>query len=294
MRKLINIRQKNHYPTATSEKKRNTRATRKKPAPKWVEPTVKTIAIFSVIAAVFGGPLWLLQSGIISRSLDSIWKETVIQTAELGLRVDQVLLRGRHNASRSDIIQSVGLKRGDPILGFEINTLRKRLIKLPWVRDATIKRKWPDTVEIHIAERQPMVIWQRKQRLYLVDTDGVAITSKALDRFQNLLIVVGEGAPKATPTLLAMIASQPSLVSKVVAATLIGKRRWNVMLKGGIKIRLPEKDPHKAWQHLAHLNTKHKLLARDVNMIDMRLPRRLLIRPGVLGTQTTSFKGQKT
>ena len=128
----------------------------------------------------------------------------------------------------------------------------------------------------------------------LVDTDGVAITSKELDRFQNLLIVVGEGAPKATPTLLAMIASQPSLVSKVAAATLIGKRRWNVMLKGGIKIRLPEKDPHKAWQHLAHLNTKHKLLARDVNMIDMRLPRRLLIRPGVLGTQTTSFKGQKT
>ena len=294
MRKLINIRQKNHYPTATSEKKRNTRATRKKPAPKWVEPTVKTIAIFSVIAAVFGGPLWLLQSGIISRSLDSIWKETVIQTAKLGLRVDQVLLRGRHNASRSDIIQSVGLKRGDPILGFQINTLRKRLNKLPWVRDAMIKRKWPDTVEIHISERQPMVIWQRKKRLYLIDTEGVSITSKGLDRFKDLLIVVGEGAPKATPTLLAIIASQPSLVNKVIAATLIGKRRWNVLLKSGIKIRLPETDPHKAWQHLAHLNTKHKLLARDVNMIDMRLPRRLLIRPGILNIQKSGSRGQKT
>ena len=294
MRKLINIRQKNHYLAAASEKKKSARATRKKPAPKWVEPTVKTIAIFSVIGAVFGGPVWLLQSGIVSRGLDFIWKETVTQTAELGLKVDQVLLRGRHNASRTGIIKTVGLKRGDPILGFQINTLRKRLIELPWVRDATIKRKWPDTVEIHIAERQPMVLWQRKKRLYLIDTEGVAFTSNGLDRFQNLLIVVGEGAPKATPTLLAMIASQPSLVSKVAAATLIGKRRWNLLLKGGIKIRLPEKDPHKAWQHLAHLNTKHKLLARDVNMIDMRLPRRLLIRPGVLGTQTTSFRGQKT
>jgi cell division protein FtsQ len=91
-----------------------------------------------------------------------------------------------------------------------------------------------------------------------------------------------------------MIASQPSLVRRVTAATLIGKRRWNLLLKGGIKIRLPEKDPHKAWQHLAHLNAKHKLLARDVNMIDMRIPHRLLIRPGVLGTQPTSFRGQKT
>lgn len=294
MRKLINIIQKNHFPAAASEKKRSARATRKRPAPKWVKPTVKTIACFSVFAAVFGGPVWLFQSGIISRGLDALWKETVTQTAELGLRIDQVLLRGRHFTSRSGVIQTVGLQRGDPILGFQINNLRERLIKLPWVRDATIKRKWPDTVEIHIAERQPMVLWQRKKRLYLIDTEGVAITSKGLGRFQNLLIVVGEGAPKATPTLLAMIASQPSLVSRVAAATLIGKRRWNLLLKSGIKIRLPEKDPHKAWQHLAHLNAKHKLLARDVNMIDMRLPHRLLIRPGVFGTQTKSSRGQKT
>ena len=294
MRKLINIRQKNQYSPTSSKKKKSARASRKKPAPKWLKPTITTISIFSVIAAVFGGPLWLLQSGVISRGLDSIWKETVIQTADLGLRVDQVLLLGRHNASRSDIIQTVGLKRGDPILGFQINTLHKRLNKLPWVRDATIKRKLPDTVEIYISERQPMVIWQRKKRLYLIDTAGVSITSKGLDRFQDLLIVVGEGAPKATPTLLATIASQPSLVNKVVAATLIGKRRWNVLLKGGIKIRLPEKDPHKAWQHLAHLNTKHKLLARDVKMIDMRLPRRLLIRPGILNIQKSGSRGQKT
>tara|TARA_A100001037_G_scaffold305666_1_gene346708 strand:- start:1488 stop:2360 length:873 start_codon:yes stop_codon:yes gene_type:complete len=286
--------QQNKHHKAVISKKRAARATRKKPAPKWVEPTIKTVAIFSVVATMFVGPIWVSQSDIISRGVDSIWKETVSKTAQLGLRVDQVLLRGRHNASRSNIIQTVGLNRGDPILSFQINALRKRLIKLPWIRDATIKRKWPDIVEIHIAERQPMVLWQKKKRLYLMDTEGVAITSKGLDRFRNLLIVVGEGAPKATPTLLAMIASQPSLVSKVAAATLVGKRRWNVILKGGIKIRLPEKDPHKAWQHLAHLNTKHKLLARDVNMIDMRLPRRLLIRPGVLGAQTTSDRGQKT
>ena len=91
MRKLINIRQKNQYSPTSSKKKKSARATRKKPAPKWLKPTITTISIFSVIAAVFGGPLWLLRSGVISRGLDSIWKETVIQTADLGLRVDQAL-----------------------------------------------------------------------------------------------------------------------------------------------------------------------------------------------------------
>ena len=294
MRKLMNIIHKTLYPNAASGKKKSARATRKKPAPKWVQPAGKTTAIIAVTATVFGAPIWLLQSGIISRGLETIWEETVTQTAALGLRVNEVLLRGRHYASRSSIIGTVGLKRGDPILGFQINTLRERLIKLPWVRDATIKRNWPDTVEIHISERLPMVLWQQKKRLYLMDTEGIAITSKRLGRFHDLLIVVGEGAPKATPTLLAVIASEPSLVRKVTAATLIGKRRWDLLLKGGIKIRLPEKNPHKAWQRLAHFNAKHKLLARDVHMIDMRLPHRLLIRPSVLGTQTTRVRGEKT
>jgi cell division protein FtsQ len=282
------------YPDTSPGKKKSSRSARKKPAPKWVRPAVKSGIIVAIAAIAVAGPTWLWQSGNVTRGLESLWQKTITQTAGLGFKIDNVVLRGRRHASRRDVIRAVRLNRGDPILGFNINDLRRRLVKLQWVREAIVTRHWPDTVDIHIVERQPMVLWQRKGRLYLVDTDGVSITSKGLGRFRDLLIVVGKGAPKAAPTLLAMIASEPALAHQVTAATLIGKRRWNLKLKGSIKVRLPERDPHKAWQRLARLNAKHKLLARDVRMIDMRLPTRLLIRPGVLNSQTTRVKGQRT
>ncbi|NKB20206.1 MAG: FtsQ-type POTRA domain-containing protein [Alphaproteobacteria bacterium] len=294
MQKLMETLHKARYPDTGSGKKKSPRSTRKKPAPKWVRPTTKGGVVLAVAAIAIGGPTWLWQSGTISRGLDALWQQTVTQTAELGLKVDKVTLRGRHYATRRDVIRAVRLKRGDPLLGFNMDRLRDRLIKLPWVREAVIKRHWPDTVDIQITEREPMVLLQKKRRLYLMDIDGVTITSRGLGRFHNLLIIVGKGAPKATPTLLAMIASEPALARNVTSATLIGKRRWNLKFKSGIKVRLPEQDPHKAWQRLARLNAKHRLLARDVRMIDMRLPNRLLIRPGVLGSQTTRVKGQRT
>ncbi len=294
MRKLMETLHNARYPDTSAGKKKAARATRKKPAPKWVRPTLKGCAIVAVFAVGIGGPTWLWQSGTITQGLNALWQETVSYTADIGLRVDKVTLRGRHFTSRRSVIRAVRLKRGDPILGFDVDRLHKRLVKLPWVREAAIKRRWPDTVDIKITERQPMVLWQRKGRLYLMDTEGVPITSRKLGRFRDLLIVVGKGAPKAAPTLLAMIASEPTLTRLVTAATFIGKRRWNLKLKGGIKVRLPEQDPHKAWKRLAQLHLKHRLLARDVKMIDMRLPNRLLIRPGVLGSQTTRVKGQRT
>lgn len=294
MRKLVEILHKARYPDTNSGKKKGSRAARKKPAPKWVRPAVKSGLIVAISAIAVAGPTWLWQSGTVTRGLESLWQKTITQTAGLGFKIENVVLRGRRHASRRDVIRAVRLNRSDPILGFNINDLRRRLVKLQWVREAIVTRHWPDTVDIHIVERQPMVLWQRKGRLYLVDIDGVSITSKGLGRFRDLLIVVGKGAPKAAPTLLAMIASEPALAQQVTAATLIGKRRWNLKLKGSIKVRLPERDPHKAWQRLARLNAKHKLLARDVRMIDMRLPTRLLIRPGVLNSQTTRVKGQRT
>ncbi|MDD9921736.1 MAG: FtsQ-type POTRA domain-containing protein [Boseongicola sp.] len=294
MRKLMETLHSARYPDTSTGKKKVTRTTRKKPAPKWVRPTLKGCAIVSVLAIGVGGPTWLWQNGTITKGLTYLWQETVNYTAGIGLKVDKVTLRGRHFTSRRSVIRAVGLKRGDPILGFDVDRLHQRLVKLPWVREAAIKRRWPDTVDIRITERRPMVLWQRKGRLYLMDTEGVAITSRKLGRFRDLLIVVGKGAPKAAPTLLAMISSEPTLARQVTAATFVGKRRWNLKLKGGIKVRLPEQDPHLAWKRLAELNVKHRLLARDVRMIDMRLPNRLLIRPGVLGSQTTRAKGQRT
>ena len=39
----------------------------------------------------------------------------------------------------------------------------------PWVKNAEVKRRWPDEIDIMIEERRPIAIWND---LYLIEADG--------------------------------------------------------------------------------------------------------------------------
>jgi len=42
------------------------------------------------------------------------------------------------------------------------------------------------------------------------------------------------------------------------------------------------------------LDERHRILERDIRTIDMRLPDRLIVKPGALGAQAKRLKGQST
>src|SRR5690606_4168766 len=187
----------------------------------------------------------------------------------------------------------VGLSRGEAILGFDPEAIRRRLVALPWIRHATVERRLPDMVRISIEERRPMALWQRNRSLVLVDERGEIITDRGLGNFRHLAIIAGDDAPRHAPALFAMLSGEPELARHVVAAIRVGGRRWDVKLRQGIRIELPEAEPYRAWRRLARMEAQHQLLARDIKTIDMRLPDRLIVEPGLLGTQTR-LKGQNT
>lgn len=68
------------------------------------------------------------------------------------------------------------------------------------------------------------------------------------------------------------------MAQRVVAAVWVSERRWNLRLEGGVEVRLPELGAEEAWSQLADLERQQGLLERDVAMIDMRLPDRLVLR----------------
>jgi cell division protein FtsQ len=269
------------------------KARRRPGAPRWVRPTLLAAAVGGIVAVGVGGPVWLWQSGWIGRTAEDMRRAVIAQSGRLGLTVQEVQLEGRRHASRAEIIRAVGLRRGDAILGFDPAAVRRRLTDLPWIREASVERRLPDMVRVSIHERRPMALWQRDGRLVLVDELGVVITGRELGRFRHLVIIVGDDAPRHAPTLFAMLAGEPELASHVVAAVRVGGRRWDLKLRQGVRVELPEAEPYRAWRKLARLEAQHRLLARDIKTIDMRLPDRLIVEPGALGAQTR-LKGRNT
>ena len=71
---------------------------------------------------------------------------------------------------------------------------------------------------------------------------------------------------------------QPELMRRVSAAVRVGGRRWNIRLDNGIDVRLPEENPALAWARLAEYERIHKVLAKDIGVLDLRLPDRLIVQ----------------
>ncbi len=257
--------------------RRNPPARRRRATPRWLRPACRTAMIAGAFAVILGGPAWLWHSGWIAAAMVDGYRTALAWSSDAGLTVQNVTLEGRVHTSRSKIMAAVGLKRGEPLYGFDPRAIRARLTALSWVRQASVERRMPDTVRIRIVERRPLALWQRNGKLSLLDDRGKIITRYKLRRFRNLLIIVGSDAPQHAARLIAMLGMEPKLAQRVNAAVRVGKRRWNLELRGGIKVRLPEADADKAWRKLARLERRHRLLDREITSVDLRQPDRLIV-----------------
>lgn len=241
---------------------------------RWVVATVMAI----LVGGAVGGGWWSVKSGVVQKAArDAKWF-AIATTASLGFRVEEIMVSGRQQTARPDLLAAVRLSRGAPILAFNVDAARTRIEALPWVKAATVERMLPNTVLISVNEREPLALWQMDGRLALIDTEGETILESGLEDFSKLLLVVGDGAPGQAADLIATLSTQPALMAHVRAATWVGARRWNIHLDGGIDVRLPESDPAAAWQRLARYQRDHDVLKRNVRVLDLRLPDRLIVR----------------
>ena len=95
----------------------------------------------------------------------------------------------------------------------------------------------------------------------------------------KLPMVVGPGAPIAANALLTTLEKYPSLSGRILAAVRVGERRWDLHLKNGIDVMLPEGHEAEALERLLQLHQEHALMDRPLVAIDLRLPDRLVVRP---------------
>ena len=248
------------------------------------------------VLAMAGGLVWLYQDGWFGRQAEALQQAALDGTAGLGLRIEEVLIEGRARTDGEEILARLGLALDRPILAVDPAAARAALEALPWVRTASVERQLPGTVYIRITEREPLALWQEQGVIRVIDLEGAVIPGIEPRRFAHLPLVVGPDAPAHAARLIAVMNSEPELRDRVTAAVRVGGRRWNIQIEGRIDVRLPEADAAAAWSQLARIERQQGLLSRDVIVIDLRLPDRLVVRTdpakGPLGQE--AVKGEST
>lgn len=207
--------------------------------------------------------------------------------ADLGLGIEEVTIRGHRRTLESAIFDAVAMDQARSELSLDVTAIRARILRLPWVAEATISRRYPGALDIVIRERVPVAVMSRDGRDVLIDREGRLLgpSGGPLDgrTASGLLRLAGDGASQEIGRLTALLARHSGLSERLARAERVAGRRWTLHLKSGPALLLPaDPDGRREAQALDELMSGpdgHRMIDLPVAAIDARLPDRIVVRP---------------
>src|SRR5579863_6029327 len=195
-----------------------------------------------------------------------------------GFRITSVGINGRKQLTQDEVLAIGGVNGHSSLLFLDASSVREKLKANPWISEATVLKLYPGQLRIDIVERTAFALWQQNGRLSVISDDGAVLEPYVSARFLSLPLVVGKGAQAHAKEFLALLARYPRVNSVTRAAIFVGERRWNLRLKDGLDVKLPENDAGNALATLSTLDKEEHLFSRDIVAVDMRLPDRLTVQ----------------
>ena len=270
MRRLIS------KPTASSaDQSKTTGLRREVPARKTRLPRLKTLFL-GFVGLTLAATATL---GYMDR--ERLIDEMLMATGKAGLNLQFIQVRGRAHTPRDILVAATDLRLGDPILGINIDAVHKRISAIGWVEDVIVERRMPSTIRISIRERLPMGLLQTADGHQLIDAHGVIIKNAKASDFTHLPVITGDESAIHAEKILSVLKTEPELFAEVWAISYQSGRRWDVHLRNGIEIRLPEAEPRQAWSRLAIMERRKQIINRDLAVIDLRIPEQLIVEPNI-------------
>lgn len=255
------------------------RRQRKKPKPLWLQRGLRLGGVGIVLALLAGTPYWMWHSGWLPGKLTHMETALFDRTSQAGLSTDNIFVTGRNETVAADVVMALNITKNQPMLTFNPVEAKHRLENLPWVREASVQRRFPNTIVVNLTERTPIGFLQQDRQLSLVDESGIILAKDGLSRWAGLPILIGEQAPQRAPELMHMLNDHPEIYRRVQAMTLINQRRWNLRLNNNVDILLPETAMAEALARLDRAQSESHILDKDIKSIDLRLADRLIVTP---------------
>jgi cell division protein FtsQ len=201
-----------------------------------------------------------------------------VTTSTFGFAIEDVKVVGNKETSEIDVLGALGLDGETSLVGLSAADAQRAVAGLPWVESVDVFKVYPNTIQISVHERTALAVWQNGDQLSVIDADGRMIVPFNGGRSASLPVVIGAGADKQAKLLLTQMAAFPQIAAEVKAYQRVGDRRWDLVLKNGVSLMLPESRIDEALADIANMDSKAGLLSRDIASVDMRLTDRVVVR----------------
>lgn len=221
------------------------------------------------------------------------WGGSTIMDAHV-LPIERIQVSGNRRLASNDVVALVSGMRGQNIVLTDLSAWRGRLLESPWVHDATLRRTLPGTIEITIAERDPVLIARLGDGLYLIDRRGLVIDEYGpsyqdfdlpiVDGLSEKAVAPGEAIDGEraglAARLIASLAAKPDVAARLSQIDVRDAHNAAIVLTGDSALIYVGED-----RFLPRVESYLQLQATlrdrvpDIDYVDLRFDERIYVRP---------------
>lgn len=208
----------------------------------------------------------------------------ILHSAQFNLRAiviqsdTKAALQHVHTA---DILANLRSNVSGNFFTINLDKVRQALLNVPWVRQVSIHRVWPNALAIEIEEHIPQAVWQDKEHRYLVNNYGEifrvhpndSVVWQRQQQANNALIYLVGPENGAQQMLVRQQQIQnifAALKWRLTTLSLSQRYAWSAMFDNGIKIYFGQ-DEHKP-----NLETRAKQFVQALPQVMQIYPTKLV------------------
>jgi cell division protein FtsQ len=107
------------------------------------------------------------------------------------LQVRDVTVAGISHVTRQEVLDRLALQPGETLLSVSVGELAEQVAAHPWIKEATVRRRFPQTLAVTVVERQPAAVLKVPSAPLLLDDEGHVLTVLAETDEPDLPLLTG-------------------------------------------------------------------------------------------------------
>lgn len=171
------------------------------------------------------------------------------------LPLSKLVVTGERHYTRNDDIRQSILALGPPgtFMTQDVNIIQQQIERLPWIKQASVRKQWPDELKIHLVEYVPIARWNDQ---HMIDAQGDSFSVPA-ERSAKQTLPMLSGPEGSEGEVLEGFRDMGAVLAKdkftLKEAAMTARRSWQLTLNNGIKLNLGRGDTMKRLSRFVEL-----------------------------------------
>ena len=191
-----------------------------------------------------------------------------------------LIVLGNNYIDKKSLVYELKTKLDEDKNSNNLNLISNVLSKKNLIKKFIITKTSNNLITIRIEEKNIIGLLNIENNNYLIDEFNNKIETKITPNLFHLPVFIGKNSNKNASVILNLI-KESDINLNYLSFSFVDQRRWNINLKNGVKILLPETKVLDTLKLLNKVTSKYNILNGNFIEIDMRIYGKYFLKPKI-------------